>query len=640
MAEQLRDPQASPSQDAAQAPDEQVIPEFLMAPAAGGAHRASTRPAEEPNAAQQLPERKPRQVRVREAADVPPRALEFEPAPAVALVPEAEPILEAETLPEAEMEAEQGDDASSVKERASKSSNMVSIIVIVSRITGFFRTATQAWALGAAGLASAYTVANNLPNLLYELVAGGMLITSFLPVYLSVRRKLGQKGAAAYASNLLSIVTVLMAGLTVLSLIFAAPIIWTQCAGAAEGFDFNLSVWFFRWFACEIMLYALSSIISGVLNAEREYMWSNIAPIFNNLIIIGSFMGYSYLMGKGLTAQALVVLAIGNPLGVAIQAICQLPSLHRQGVHLTPRIDLHDPALRETLVIGIPTLIATLASFPTTAVMSSCALQVTPAGSSIAYYSRIWWTLPYSIFAIPISLTFFTELSSSYGAGDYASFKDYLNDGTKKVVFTLVPLAMFLMVFSTPLIAVFASGAFDAEALRLTSGYLSALALSLPLFALSTYLQKVCSSMMRMYFFAAATVVGSVIQVVLCIVLTPIWGLYVVPISSAFYYGAIDVIILLNVRKALGPIGLGSCVRSFAWAVVLGLAGSVVGWLLLAATTALMGPCVGMVRGVLYAAIGGIPALVVTFGTASLLGVSDAPFFDRIFSRVLPKRAA
>lgn len=517
---------------------------------------------------------------------------------------------------------------------------MVSVIVIISRITGFFRTYAQAWALGAAGLASAYTVANNLPNLLYELVVGGMLITSFLPVYLSVRRKLGRDGASSYASNLLSIVTALMVVVTIVSFVLAGPIIWTQSAGAAEGFDANLAIWFFRWFVCEIVLYALSSILSGVLNAERKYVISNVAPIFNNLIIIASFVIYGYMSQHDLNPSlAMVVLAIGNPLGVAVQALCQLPSLYREGVRLTWHIDLHDPALRETLSIGIPTLVATLASVPTTAVMSSCALQVTPAGASIAYYARIWYILPYSVFAIPISLTYFTELSTSHVENDMVSFKDYLIDGVSKVLFTLVPLAMFLMVFATPLAAVLASGRFDELAVRQTAGYLAALALSLPFYALSTYLQKVCSSMMRMVFFAVAVCIASVIQVVLCIVLTPIWGLYVVPVSSLFFYGAVDLIIMLNVRKSLGALGLSRCAKSGAWATMLGLAGSLVGGGILMGLTKLFGPCMGMARGVLYAAIGGLPALLVTFGTATLLGVSDAPFFDRLFSRVL-KRAA
>ena len=96
-----------------------------------------------------------------------------------------------------------------------RSAALMSVLVVISRITGFFRTWAQAYAMGATLLASCYTVANNLPNQLYELVIGGMIVTAFLPVYLSVKRRAGREGANAYVSNLLSIVFVLMGVLTV-----------------------------------------------------------------------------------------------------------------------------------------------------------------------------------------------------------------------------------------------------------------------------------------------------------------------------------------------------------------------------------------------------------------------------------------
>ena len=513
---------------------------------------------------------------------------------------------------------------------------MVSVLVIISRVTGFFRTSFQAWALGAAGLASAYTVANNMPNSLYELVMGGMLITSFLPVYLSVKKRLGREGASEYASNLLSIVVILMALLFVASFIFAEPIIWTQSAGASEDFEYGLSVWFFRWFSVSIILYALSSIISGVLNAERDYLWSNIAPIFNNVITISSFVLYGTLVHRmGVpVADAVIVLAVGTPLGVAVQVFCQVPALYRHGVRLRLRINLRDPALRDTLSIGIPTLLATFVTFPTTAVMSSCALSVTSAGASISYYSRVWYVLPYSIFAIPISVTMFTELSNSLIGDDRGAFKSYLVDGMRKLFFTLIPCTMFLIVFAPVLVSVFASGQFDETAVSMTSGYLRALSLALPFYALSTYLQKACSALMRMKYYTWAVCAGAVIQIAICISLTPVWGLYVVPVSSAFYYGAVDVVALLGIRKEVGGIGTRSIIASSVRALALGLAGSIVGALILGGLTTAFGPSQGALRAILYAAAGGVPAILVTFGGATALGVSEAPFFDALFSRL------
>lgn len=523
-----------------------------------------------------------------------------------------------------------------VEKKAEKSSNIVSILVIIGRITGFFRTSVQAWAIGALGLASAYTVANNLPNLLYELVMGGMLITSFLPVYMSVKSKRGKQAAADYASNLTSIVVLVMLAVLVLSLVFAAPIVWTQSAGATEGFDSELAIYFFRWFAIEVVLYALSSLISGVLNAERDYFASNVAPILNNVITIAGFLIYGFLVNDlGLPmGRAIVVLAIANPLGVAVQVLAQVPALMRHGVTLRPHINLHDPALGETLKIGLPTLVLMLISTPTAAVTSSCALSVTPAGASIAYYARVWYVLPFSIFAIPISVTMFTELSGSYMAGKLDTFKGYLASGIRKIVFTLIPMTLYLIVFAPYLVAVFTAGSFSGEAAQQTATYLQCLALALPFYGLSSYLQKACSSMIKMNFYMVATIVATVLQIAMCVGLTPLWGLYVVPISSTFFYGSVVIVTLLYIRRELGSIGMKSIVATAVRAFMLGLLGSLVGILILVVLRRVVGPCQGVLLGALYCVVGGIPSVLVTFGLAYAQGISEAPFFDALFGRI------
>lgn len=523
-----------------------------------------------------------------------------------------------------------------VEQLASRKANGVSLLVIISRITGFGRTMAQANALSGAlmAVASCYTVASTMPNFLYELVMGGMLITSFLPVYLSVRKRLGRDGAAAYASNLLSLVLLLMGAMSILCFIFAGPVIWTQSAGASEDFNFDLAVWFFRFFAFEIILYGLSSIISGVLNAERDYFWSNAAPILNNVITIASFLLYAYVVNNGILdwERALIILAIGNPLAVATQVFVQLPALARHGVHLRLRIDLHDPAIKETLAIGLPTLVVTFASFPTSAVQSSCALQCTANGAAISYYSRVWYVLPYSILAIPLSVTMFTELSNYHVAGRLDAYRRAVASGMRKLMFTLIPCAMLLIVFAPCLIA--AIGGFDAEDAAMTSMYLRVQSIALPFYALSTYLQKVCSSLMRMKFYAIATCVAAVVQVSFCIVLTPMYGLYVVPFSSTFFFIAVDAVTILHIRKEIGAFGMMEVVASSVRSLAFGLLGSAVGVAILWALTNFMGPVEGsMVRGFVYTAAAGIPALLVTYGSAYVLHKSEAPFFDALFDK-------
>lgn len=530
-----------------------------------------------------------------------------------------------------------------VEELVSRKANGASLLVIISRITGFGRTMAQANALSGAlmSVASCYTVASNLPNMLYELVMGGMLITSFLPVYLSVRGKLGRTGAAAYASNLLSLVLIVMGVLSVACLIFAAPIVWTQSAGADAAFDFELAVWFFRFFAFEVILYGMSSVISGVLNAERDYWWSTAAPIVNNVITIASFSLYAFLVKGGVVGwrEGLIILAVGNPLGVAAQVFIQLPALHRHGVRLRFRVDLHDPAIKETLTIGLPTLIIMLSSFPTNAVQSSCALQVTANGAAISYYARVWYVLPYSILVIPITTALFTELSNYRVAERMDAYRRTVASGIRKVGFTTIPCMLLLMTFAPYLVAVL--GGLDAEDAMLTATYLQVQSLALPFYGVSTYLQKVCSSLMRMKIYMVASVVAAVIQVAFCIVLTPIYGLYVVPLSSTFLFIAVDVISLISIRREIGAFGLRSIVVPSLRAFGFGLLGSAVGWVVLHVLTFVLGEPSGTLMGILFVAGAGIPAIVASFGVAYMMGVSESPFFDGIFRRIsrLLKRA-
>ena len=94
---------------------------------------------------------------------------------------------------------ESAEGAASDVANVGSSAALISFFVIISRITGFMRTWAMAFALGSTMLASSYQVANNLPNMLYELVVGGMLVTAFLPVYVSVKDRLGVKGGNEYA---------------------------------------------------------------------------------------------------------------------------------------------------------------------------------------------------------------------------------------------------------------------------------------------------------------------------------------------------------------------------------------------------------------------------------------------------------
>lgn len=542
--------------------------------------------------------------------------------------------IDKEKVRETDVESPEFDvDEAASDESVGHSAAMMSGLVIISRITGFLRTWAQAFGLGATMTASAFTVANNLPNQLYELVMGGMLVTAFLPVYVSAKRRAGREGATAYASNLLSLVVLLMGILAVVAFIFAEQVIWTQSFNASEEFDASLSVYFFRFFAVSIVLYALSSIISGVLNAERDYFWSTAAPIANNIVTTASFLIYGALADSN-PRIALLALAIGSPLGVFSQVIIQVPALLRHEVRIHLRIDIHDPCLRETLSIGAPTLIVTLVSFATTSIQTNCALSVTASGASIAYYARMWYMLPYSVFAVPITTAMFTELSTAVAGKDIPSFLRGLERGIGQILFILVPFAMYLIVFSPCLARLLGGGNMDDQAVGELAVYIAWLSVSLPGYGLATYLQKACSALRRMTLFAIAECIAGTIQIVLCLLLTPIFGLNFVAFSSTFFYVSIDFVILLFLRHELGHIGMRKMASTFLHACILGGAGTFVGAIILVGLETFAGPLGGgILQALLYTIVGGVPALLVTFCPAVALRLPEASFVTGIFNR-------
>ncbi|WP_242622174.1 murein biosynthesis integral membrane protein MurJ [Olsenella sp. Marseille-P4559] len=531
----------------------------------------------------------------------------------------------------------------STENQVGRNAALMSFLVIVSRITGFFRTWGQSFALGAGMVASCYSVANNLPNQLYEIVVGGMLVTAFLPVYMSVKQREGAKGASRYTSNLVSIVILLMGAVTILGFAFAAQLVWTQSFSATSDFDAGFATYLFRFFVVEVVLYSLSSIFSGVLNAERDYFWSSASSIFNNFVITASFLLYAALVNANPTLATLI-LAIGNPAGVAVQVLVQMPSLRKHGIRLTWCVDWHDPALRDTLSIGIPSLVVMITSFVTTSVQQSTSLSVSVSGASVIYYARLWYTLPYAILAVPITTAMFTELSDRFAHDDIDGFKRGVVSGMSQILFFMVPFGMYLVTFSMPLSSLVAAGKFTADQLGMTAAYICGLACALPFYGIGMYFQKVTSSMRRMRVYALANVVGGAGQVAMLLLLDPAWfgeavSMFVIALTSFVFFLLVDIVTIMNLRGTLGSMGFGSAMRSFAKSALFGLAGSGVGFVVLRALTALVGSCEGHTfLSLVYCAAAGIPSVLVTYGLAVLFKVPEARFVRSALARITRRR--
>lgn len=212
-----------------------------------------------------------------------------------------------------------------------KSTIAMSFATLCSRVTGLLRTWTMAFALGNTVITSAYQVANNMPNVIFDFIAGGLIGAAFIPIFMLEKERSGQKGSNKFSSNMLNISIIVLGIVSILATIFAPAVIATQTFTVSDTSQVTeQSIFFFRIFAFQILFYGISGILQGILNGERVYFLPAFAPAINNVVVIASFIAYYFIQGQD-AWLAMIVLAVGTTLGVFVQAIMQIPALFKIG---------------------------------------------------------------------------------------------------------------------------------------------------------------------------------------------------------------------------------------------------------------------------------------------------------------------
>lgn len=508
-----------------------------------------------------------------------------------------------------------------------RSAGLMTILTIVSRVTGFIRTWAMAAAIGMSLLSSSYQVANNLPNMLYELVMGGMLVTAFLPVYMGVRREQGREASNEYVGNLLGILLLVLGGISLLGTVFAPGFIWTQSFLSGDGGSMDTAAFMFRFFAIQILFYGLGSVFSGVLNAHRDYFWSTFAPVLNNVIVIASFMGFAPVSAQFGERAGIILIAAGTTLGVFVQMACQIPALGKHGVHPHIHIDFKDPALRQTIALGIPTLLATVCMFVSTSITNAAALVVQPeTGPSVIAYARLWYTLPYALIAASLSTALYTELSHDAQEKDYDSVRTGISRGVAQMLFFLIPFALYLIVFARPLNMIYCAGKFDESGVALVSEYLVYLALSLPLYGVVVLMQKSFSALLDMKPYSRYCLYSAIGQAGSVLLFGVVLGFGMPAIALSY---VVDYVILVGcslwwLRRRLRGLQVKSILHGGFFGLLLGGLGAAAGAGVMWALEHFVGVLGGSILITLgYVCVAGVVSLAVTFGLAVVLKMPE-----------------
>lgn len=319
----------------------------------------------------------------------------------------------------------------------------------LSRATGLLRLSATAYALGVteSRLADTYNLANTTPNMIHELIIGGVLSSVLLRAYVEVKAKEGREEAWKFIRRVTNVTLLLLAGIGAL-VALAAPAIFSLYTlgnqGPGREAQQALGSILLILFIPQILFYGLSYISTAVLNAHRRFGIPMFVPALNNLVVTASLLWFASYIPAALRTPELIptrgilILGIGTTAGVLVQGILPFFFLRRMGMKLGRGDGLRDPRFGRLLKMS--SFMAAYVASNMLGLWVALILAGRVVGGVASYqYAFVFFQLPHGLLAVSIATAIFPAMTEKAVAGDLSEFSRELGRGMRGVAFFVLP---------------------------------------------------------------------------------------------------------------------------------------------------------------------------------------------------------
>jgi putative peptidoglycan lipid II flippase len=444
----------------------------------------------------------------------------------------------------------------------------------VSRITGLLRIVALAWALGQTHVADAFNLANTTPNMLYDIVLGGVLSATFIPVFIDQLSKRTEEEAFGSISAVLSVSVVVLVTTTVAALLLAPAFITGLTAldttshsqvlhlVVAERADATTLL---RWFVIQIAAYGFFALATALLNTQRRFVAVAWAPILNNLVCIVVLIWFGLLTNRRPTLAGIadhhtqvLLLGLGTSLGVVIQVLALLPSLRTSHLGLIRwRWDLHDVALRAVIRLSGWTfgfVVANQIAQFVVILLAGTAPGSDPVSSYT--YAYAFLQMPYGIVAVTIMSVVAPDLAERWSTGQRTAFLARLSGGLRAMLALIIPAAIAMLLLAKPAVALLLGHGNSTPADTAPTGEaLAMFALGLPGFCTYLYVIRILQSMQRTRVAFSLYLIENTINVAAAVLLVHPLGVRGLALSLSIAYTVGALLGLGLLRRWFGPLG-------------------------------------------------------------------------------------
>src|SRR5580658_1949897 len=372
-------------------------------------------------------------------------------------------------------------------EQVARSAGIVSIAILMSRITGLLREMAMAHKFGAGFAYDSFLLGFRIPNLARDLFAEGALSAAFVPTFTSYLAR-GEKEEAARLSNLVATAIIVIVGaLCLIGVIFSPALVRLLAPGfSAVPGKLDLAVQMTRIMFPFLLLVALAAQAMGVLNANDIYGIPAMASTFFNISAVVFGLGLGFWLGPYIGLTSIEGMAYGVVLGGAVQLIWQLPSLAKAGFSFRPDFGWSHPGLQQIFRLMLPAILGNAAVQINVMVNTNLASRLADPVrgldgpvSWLAYAFR-FMQLPLGLFGVAFASAMLPSVARSAASANYEEFRKTLSRSLSMVFLLTIPSSVGLVVLGRPIIgAIFQGGKFQVYDTHQTAIALSCYAVGL-----------------------------------------------------------------------------------------------------------------------------------------------------------------
>lgn len=323
---------------------------------------------------------------------------------------------------------------------------------IGSRLLGVLRTAVIANEFGTGDEVGAYFVAFRVPDLIFQVLAGAAIGSAFIPTFARYLSQKGEAEAWQMASRVLNLIAVLTAILGIVAFITAPWLVPILAPGLGDNPQETreleeLAVELTRIMCLSPILFSISGLFMGMLNARHSFFLPALAPMLYNLAII---FGAVVLAGP----FGIHGLAIGVVAGAALHLLIQVPGLIRERMRWVPSLRWRDEGVWEVGRLMGPRVIGLAAGQANFFITTFFASYISTGSISALNYAWLLMMLPLGIFGMAISTAVFPRLAEQVAEGRPEAMRDTLGRILRMILFLTIPSTIGLLILREPIVAV------------------------------------------------------------------------------------------------------------------------------------------------------------------------------------------